>query len=101
MGVESTTSLTTLGHDIPLTKETPWLPTGATKKLAQPKKNVKTSREENDIEDRAHYPANSKPLYLSNQEIYLQIGGTAMGIALGPNYAVLFMDTFQTSALET
>ena len=29
-----------------------------------------------------------------NEEQYLQIGGTAMGTALAPNYSNLFMDTF-------
>ena len=98
MGIESTTSLTTLGHDIPLSKEnisqeTLRLPNGDPKKLAQPMKSAKTSSEENDTDERAHYPASSKPLYLNNWEIYLP-GGTAMGTALGPNYANLFMDNF-------
>ena len=34
-----------------------------------------------------------------NGEHYLQIGGTAMGTALAPNYANLFMDRFETKAL--
>ena len=29
-----------------------------------------------------------------NEEHYLQVGGTAMGTALAPNYANLFMDRF-------
>ena len=35
-----------------------------------------------------------------NGEHYLQIGGTAMGTALAPNYANLFMDKFETKALS-
>ena len=35
-----------------------------------------------------------------NGDHYLQIGGTAMGTALAPNYANLFMDRFETKALE-
>ena len=35
-----------------------------------------------------------------NDQHYLQIGGTAMGTALAPNYANLFMDRFETKALE-
>ena len=34
-----------------------------------------------------------------NGEHYLQIGGTAMGTSLAPNYANLFMDRFETKAL--
>ena len=34
-----------------------------------------------------------------NGEHYLQIGGTAMGTALAPNYANLFMGKFETKAL--
>ena len=34
-----------------------------------------------------------------NGDHYLQIGGTAMGTALAPNYANLFMDRFETKAL--
>ena len=35
-----------------------------------------------------------------NDQNYLQIGGTAMGTALAPNYTYLFMDRFETKALE-
>ena len=35
-----------------------------------------------------------------NGEHFLQIGGTAMGTALAPNYANLFMDNFETKALK-
>ena len=35
-----------------------------------------------------------------NGDHYLQIGGTAMGTALAPNYANLFMDRFETKALD-
>ena len=35
-----------------------------------------------------------------NGDHYLQIGGTAMGTALAPNYANLFMDKFETKALD-
>ena len=35
-----------------------------------------------------------------NGDHYLQIGGTAMGTALAPNYANIFMDKFETRALE-
>ena len=35
-----------------------------------------------------------------NNEFFLQIGGTAMGAALAPNYANLFMDRFKTKALS-
>ena len=35
-----------------------------------------------------------------NGEHYLQIGGTAMGTSLAPNYAKLFMDRFKTRALD-
>ena len=35
-----------------------------------------------------------------NGDHYLQIGGTAMGTALVPNYANIFMDKFETRALE-
>ena len=35
-----------------------------------------------------------------NNEFFLQIGGTAMGTAVAPNYANLFMDRFETKALE-
>ena len=35
-----------------------------------------------------------------NGDHYLQIGGTAMGTALAPNYANLFMDRFETRALD-
>ena len=35
-----------------------------------------------------------------NGDHYLQIGGTAMGTALAPNYANLFMDKFKTKALK-
>ena len=31
---------------------------------------------------------------------YLQIGGTAMGTGVAPNYANLFMDRFETKALN-
>ena len=33
-------------------------------------------------------------------DFYLQVEGTAMGTALAPNYANLFMDKFETKALE-
>ena len=36
-----------------------------------------------------------------NDEFFLQIGGTAMGTAVAPNYANLFMDRFETNALDT
>ena len=36
-----------------------------------------------------------------NEEHYLQIGGTAMGTALAPNYANIFMDRFETNAIGT
>ena len=35
-----------------------------------------------------------------NEEHYLQIGGTAMGTAVAPNYANLLMDRFETKSLE-
>ena len=35
-----------------------------------------------------------------NGDHYLQVGGTAMGTALAPNYANIFMDMFETRALE-
>ena len=35
-----------------------------------------------------------------NNGFFLQIGGTAMGTAVTPNYANLFMDRFETKALE-
>ena len=35
-----------------------------------------------------------------NNEFFLQIGCTAMGTALAPNYANLFMDRFETKALD-
>ena len=35
-----------------------------------------------------------------NGDHYLQTGGTAMGTSLAPNYANLFMDRFETKALE-
>ena len=35
-----------------------------------------------------------------NGDHYLQIGGTAMGTALAPNYANLFMDKFETKTLK-
>ena len=35
-----------------------------------------------------------------NEDHYLQTGGTAMGTALAPNYANLFMDRFETKALD-
>ena len=35
-----------------------------------------------------------------NNDHYLQIGGTAMGTGVAPNYANLFMDRFETKALE-
>ena len=35
-----------------------------------------------------------------NGDHYIQIGGTAMGTALAPNYANLFMDKFETKALK-
>ena len=35
-----------------------------------------------------------------NGEHFLQTGGTAMGTSLAPNYANLFMDRFETRALE-
>ena len=35
-----------------------------------------------------------------NGDFYLQVGVTAMGMALAPNYANLFMDKFETKALE-
>ena len=35
-----------------------------------------------------------------NEDHYLQIGGTAMGTALAPNYTNLFMDRFETKALD-
>ena len=34
------------------------------------------------------------------EEHYLQVGGTAMGTALVPNYAKLFMHRFETNALK-
>ena len=36
-----------------------------------------------------------------NDQHFLQIGGTAMGTALAPNYANLFMDRFETRALKS
>ena len=40
-------------------------------------------------------------MYLEfNNEFFLQIGGTAMGTALAPNYTNLFMDRFETKALS-
>ena len=38
--------------------------------------------------------------FIFNEEHYLQVGGTAMGTALAPNYANLFMDRFETNALK-
>ena len=35
-----------------------------------------------------------------NDEFFLQIGGAAMGTSLAPNYANLFMDRFETKALN-
>ena len=35
-----------------------------------------------------------------NGDHYLQVGGTAMGTAAAPNYANLFMDRFETKALD-
>ena len=35
-----------------------------------------------------------------NGDHYLQIGGTAMGTSVAPNYANLFMDRFETKALD-
>ena len=35
-----------------------------------------------------------------NGDHYLQTGGTAMGTSLAPNYANLFMDRFETKALD-
>ena len=35
-----------------------------------------------------------------NDDHYLQVGGTAMGTGVAPNYANLFMDRFETKALE-
>ena len=35
-----------------------------------------------------------------NDEHYLQVGGTAMGTGVAPNYANLFMDRFETKALD-
>ena len=35
-----------------------------------------------------------------NGDHYLQTGGTAMGTAAAPNYANIFMDRFETKALE-
>ena len=35
-----------------------------------------------------------------NGEHYIQIGGTAMGTALAPNYANIFMDKFETKAIN-
>ena len=35
-----------------------------------------------------------------NEDHYLQTGGTAMETALAPNYANLFMDRFETKALD-
>ena len=35
-----------------------------------------------------------------NENHYLQVGGTAMGTAVAPNYANLFMDRFETKALS-
>ena len=35
-----------------------------------------------------------------NDQHYLQIGGTAMGTGVAPNYANLFMDRFETNALD-
>ena len=35
-----------------------------------------------------------------NDQNYLQLVGTAVGTALAPNYANLFMDRFETKALE-
>ena len=35
-----------------------------------------------------------------NKDHYLQIGGTAIGTALAPNYDNLFMDKFETKALK-
>ena len=40
-------------------------------------------------------------MYLEfNGDYFLQTGGTAMGTALAPNYANIFMDTFETKALS-
>ena len=36
-----------------------------------------------------------------NAHHFLQVGGTAMGTALAPNYANLFMDRFETKALNS
>ena len=39
-------------------------------------------------------------MYLEfNNKFFLQTGGTAMGTALAPNYANLFMDRFETNVL--
>ena len=35
-----------------------------------------------------------------NSDHYLQVGGTAMATGVAPNYANLFMDRFETKALE-
>ena len=35
-----------------------------------------------------------------NKQQYLQVGGTAMGTGAAPNYANLFMDRFETKALD-
>ena len=39
-------------------------------------------------------------MYFEFNNEFLQIGGTAMGTALTPNYANLFMDRFETKALD-
>ena len=35
-----------------------------------------------------------------NDDHYLQVGGTAMGTTVSPNYATLFMYRFETKALD-
>ena len=35
-----------------------------------------------------------------NGDHYLQVGGTAMGTAVAPNYVILFMDRFENKGLN-
>ena len=53
--------------------ETLWLSNGAPKKLAQPMKSVKTSREENDTDERAMPAANPCTLIIGKSTFKLEI----------------------------
>ena len=76
IGIQSTTSMTTLGNDTPAPKgnisnETLQLLESAATKLENPSRGIKRPRGDSTSNDeRTNYPTDSKPLYLKTKSLH-------------------------------